>query len=399
LEANGLEWVQPFAPVAHPLDGGEVAVVERSVERTAEALGEDAGAYRKLLQYLVDDWEKLFEDLLRPIPVPPRYPVLLARFGLQAILPAASLARLSFRGEAARAVFAGMAAHSMLSLDRPLTGALGLVMTTMAHAVGWPMVRGGTQRLAEAMASHFSSLGGETRLNQQIDDFDELPPARAFLFDVTPRQLLNIAGKRLPAGYRRQLERFRYGVGVFKVDYALDGSIPWENENCNRAATLHIGGTFDEIVASEKTVWRGDHPEKPFVLLAQQSCFDPSRAPAGKHTAWAYCHVPHGSTVDMTGRITAQIERFAPGFRERILACHTYNTTEIQQYNPNYIGGDIYGGAQDLLQFFFRPVPRLNPYSTPAKGIYICSSSTPPGPGVHGMCGYHAAQVALSRGL
>jgi phytoene dehydrogenase-like protein len=323
----------------------------------------------------------------------------LARFGLPAILPAVFLARVAFRGEAARAFFAGMAAHSMLSLDRPLTAALGLVMTTMAHAVGWPMVGGGTQKIAEAMATYLQDLGGEIWLDREIEDYDELPPAKAYLFDVTPRQLLKIAGQRLPDGYRRQLERFHYGVGVFKVDYALEAPIPWESDNCSRAATVHVGGTLEEIFASEKAVWRGDHPEQPFVLLAQQSLFDPSRAPAGKHTAWAYCHVPHGSTVDMSGRITAQIERFAPGFRERILACHTYNTIEMQLYNPNYIGGDIYGGAQDLSQFFTRPVPRLNPYSTPLKGVYICSSSTPPGPGVHGMCGYHAARSALHAGL
>jgi phytoene dehydrogenase-like protein len=268
------------------------------------------------------------------------------------------------------------------------------MLSLLAHAVGWPMARGGSQKIAESMASYLIAIGGEIQTGHMVASMEELPAARAYLFDLTPRQVLKIAGERLPSGYRRQLEHFRYGVGVFKIDYALSQPIPWRDVQVSQAGTVHVGGTLAEIAASERAIWRGEHPEKPFVLLAQQSLFDSSRAPQGQHTAWAYCHVPNGSTIDMTSHIEAQIERFAPGFREVILARATLNAQEMESYNPNYVGGDINGGVQDLLQFFTRPVARWVPYSTPAPDIFICSSSTPPGGGVHGMCGYHAAQAA-----
>jgi phytoene dehydrogenase-like protein len=396
LEEHGLEWVQPSAPLAHPLDDGTAVVIERSVAATATAanLGRDARAYRALMGPLVRDWPKIGLNLLGPLRFP-RHPIALARFGLKALLPASLLAGMVFREERARAVFAGMAAHSMLPLDRAPTASFGLVLGALAHLVGWPVARGGSQQIAGAMASYLRSLGGEIAVGQRVESMEDIPRARSILFDLTPRQIVQIAGERLPGVYRRQLGRYRYGPGVFKVDYALDGPVPWEAAECLRASTVHLGGTLEEIAAAERAVWRGEHPEKPFVLLAQQSLFDTTRAPKGKHTVWAYCHVPHGSTFDMTERIEAQIERFAPGFGDRVLARHAMAAAEMQRYNPNYIGGDINGGVQDLRQLFTRPAISLVPYRTPAAGIYICSSSTPPGGGVHGMCGYHAARAAL----
>ncbi len=396
LEEHGLEWVQPSAPLAHPLDDGTAVVIERSVAATAtEAnLGRDAHAYRALMRPLVRDWPKIGLDLLGPLRFP-RHPVALARFGLKALLPAELLARVVFKEERARAIFAGMAAHSMMPLERPPTASFGLVLGALAHLVGWPVARGGSQQIAGAMASYLRSLGGEIAVGQRVESLEDIPPARAILFDLTPRQIVQIAGERLPWGYRRQLGRYRYGPGVFKVDYALDGPVPWMAAGCLRASTVHLGGTLEEIAAAERAVWRSEHPEKPFVLLGQQSLFDGTRAPEGKHTVWAYCHVPHGSTFDMTGRVEAQIERFAPGFRNRVLARHAMAAADMQRYNPNYIGGDINGGVQDLRQLFTRPTISLVPYRTPAEGIYICSSSTPPGGGVHGMCGYHAARAVL----
>jgi phytoene dehydrogenase-like protein len=319
----------------------------------------------------------------------------MARFGLNALQSARGLAERSFTGDYARAMFMGMAAHSMLPLEQPVSAAAGLVLGGLGHAVGWPMPRGGSQRIVDALAAYLRDLGGEIVANTEIRSLAELPQARAVLCDVTPRQLLALAGATLPDSYSRQLGRFRYGPGVFKVDFALDGPIPWRAAECLRAGTVHVGGTPEEIAAGERSVWRGVIPEQPFVLLAQQSLFDETRAPAGKHTAWAYCHVPHGSDVDMTERIEAQIERFAPGFRDCILARHTYSAVELESYNANYIGGDINGGVQDLRQLFTRPTVRVDPYSTPVSGLYICSSSTPPGGGVHGLCGYFAAQSAL----
>jgi phytoene dehydrogenase-like protein len=394
LGEHGLEWVHPPAPLAHPLDGGTAALLERSIGATGESLGEDAEAYRRLIEPIVNDWQRLEGSLLGPLRFP-KHPVALARFGLRAILPARLLTRTVFKGEHARALFAGMAAHSMLSLDQPLSGAFGLVLGALGHVVGWPVARGGSQKLADALVSYLRSLGGEVVTGWRVRSLDELPQARAVLLDVTPRQLLSIAGHQLRPLYRKQLRRYRYGPGVFKLDLALDGPIPWKSPECLRAGTVHIGGTLDEIAASEGAVSRGKHHPRPFVLVAQQSLFDPTRAPEGKHTFWAYCHVPNGSTVDMTARIEAQIERFAPGFRDRILARHVMSPADMQMHNANYIGGDINGGLQDLRQLFTRPVVRPIPYMTPADGVYICSSSTPPGGGVHGLCGWEAAQVAL----
>ena len=396
LADYGLAWVFPPAALAHPLDDGTAILVERSVAATAAQLGPDAGAYRRLLGALAADWRHVLAEMLGPLRFP-RHPLSMVRFGLPALLPAASLARTLFRGERARALFAGMAAHAMLPLTWPGTAAFGLMLGALAHAVGWPMARGGSQAIADALAAHLRRLGGEIVTGRPITAMSDLPPAAAVLFDVTPRQLEQIAGGRLPDAYRRKLRGYRYGPGVFKVDYALDGPAPWRAAACLQAGTVHIGGTLDEIAVAEAAIWRGEHPERPYVLLVQQTPFDPTRAPVGQHTAWAYCHVPHGSTMDMTARIEAQIERFAPGFRDRILARSTRHAAAMEAYNPNYIGGDINGGVQDLRQLFTRPVARLDPYTTPVKGLYLCSSSTPPGGGVHGMCGYWAAQSALRR--
>jgi phytoene dehydrogenase-like protein len=394
LAQHGLEWVYPPASLAHPLDDGTAVMVEGTVEQTAANLGPDAGAYRRLMEPLVDGWQGLLDDVLGPLRFP-SHALLMARFGLTALLPAATLARAVFRGERARAVFAGLAAHAMLPLTSPATAAIGLILGMLSHAIGWPMARGGSQRIADALGAHLESLGGEFHTDSPVHSTRDLPQARATLFDTSPRALVGISGDRLPAGYRDALLRFRYGPGVFKLDYALDGPIPWRAEECLRAGTVHLGGTLEEITESEAAVWQGEHPERPYVILAQQSLFDATRAPEGKHTAWAYCHVPHSSTEDMTGRVEAQIERFAPGFRDRILALSTMDASQMEAYNPNYVGGDINAGVQDLRQFFTRPVVRVNPYTTPVRGLYLCSSSTPPGGGVHGMCGTHAARAAM----
>jgi len=395
LEKRGLEWIHPQIPLAHPLDDGTAVVLERSIRQTSETLGPDAAAYQRLLTPLVANWSKLAEEMLGPLSIPPHYPFVLAGFGLRAMRSARSLAESLFSDERARALFAGMAGHSMLPLEKSLTAAFGLVLGITGHAVGWPITRGGSQRIADALADYLRSLGGEIITDWRVESLDELPPSRLILGDVTPRQLLHIAGHRLPDRYRRKLQSYRYGPGVFKLDLALDGPIPWKARTCARAGTVHVGGTLGEIAAAERAVWRGEHPEKPLILLAQQSLFDPTRAPQEKHTAWAYCHVPSGSSVDMTERIEAQIERFAPGFRDLILARSTKSAVEMEAYNPNYVGGDINGGVQDLTQHFNRPTFRLIPYSTPVKGLFLCSSSTPPGGGVHGMCGYYAARAAL----
>jgi phytoene dehydrogenase-like protein len=394
LAAHGLELAHPDAPLAHPLDGGDAVLLERSVDETAAGLGADGDAYRSLLGPLVREADALVELLLAPLPLPKR-PLLLTRFGLSGLLPAERLARWRFDGERARALFAGIAAHSIQPLGRPATAAYGLVLAVAAHAYGWPFARGGSQQLADALASCLRELGGEIRTGNRVESLAELPPARATLLDVTPRQLLALAGDRLPAAYARRLERYRYGPGVFKLDWALDGPIPWTAEACARAGTVHLGGTLAEIAAGEAEVWHGGHPERPFVLLAQATPFDPSRAPGGKHTAWAYCHVPHGSDADMTDAIERQVERFAPGFRDLVLGRSAMGPAAFEAYDANCVGGDINGGVQDLRQLWTRPVARLDPHSTPVDGLYLCSSSTPPGGGVHGMCGYHAARSAL----
>ena len=396
LAEHGLELVHPPAPLAHPLDDGTTAVLERSIEETGQTLGPDAESYRRLMSPLAKDADRLFADLLGPLKLP-RHPLSAARFGLRAIQPASMLARRWFRGRAARALIAGLAAHSILPLEWWTTSAVGLVLGVAAHTVGWPIVRGGSQGIADSLAAYFRSLGGEIVTGWRVESVDELPEARSVLLDVTPRQVVAMAGHRLPQGYLRSLGRFRYGAGVFKLDWALDGPIPWASPACARAGTVHLGGMLEEVEASESAVARGEHPERPFVLLSQPSLFDPTRAPPGGQTAWAYCHVPNGSTIDMTDRIESQVERFAPGFRDRIRARHAMAPLDFQAYNANYVGGDINGGAQDLRQLFTRPVARRVPYSTPLPWLYLCSSSTPPGGGVHGLCGYYAARAALQR--
>jgi phytoene dehydrogenase-like protein len=396
LVDHGVELVHPAAPFAHPLDDGTAAVVDRSVDVTADGLGrEDGRAYRTLVGPFVAGADRLMDALLRPLGL--RHPFLMARFGLQAIRSAASLSRARFRGEPARAMFAGAAAHSMVPLDHRATAGYGLGLIVSAHATGWPVARGGSQRVADAMASHLRSLGGEVVTGGRVDSLDQLPPSRVVLCDVTPRQFLAIAGARVPAAYRRRLEHYRYGPGVFKMDWALSAPVPWRARECDRAGTIHLGGTFDEIAASERAAWEGRTHESPFVLVVQPTRFDPTRAPAGRHTLWAYCHVPHGSIVDMTAAIERQIERFAPGFRDCVIARHAMGPAEMERRNANLIGGDIAGGAADLAQIFARPVLSLNPYKTPIEGVYLCSSSTPPGIGVHGMCGHLAAMAAMRR--
>ncbi len=397
LAQYGLEWIHPPTQLAHPLDDGSAGLLERSIEATSATLGPDAAAYNQFMTPLVADWPLIEHAFLGPLRLPPlfHHPFALGRFGLSALRSAQSLARQLFRGERARAIFAGMSAHSMLSLDQSTSAAAAMLLGVIGHVIGWPFPRGGSQKIVDALAAHLHTLGGEIVTGVEVKSIDALPPARALLFDVTPRQLIRIAGDHLSNGYKRALQRYRYGPGVFKIDYALDGPIPWKAEECLRAASVHLGGTLPEVAASEYQVTHGQHPEKPFVLLAQQSLFDETRVPAGKQTVWAYCHVPNGSTLDMTGRIEAQIERFAPGFRDCILARHITNPAALERYNANYIGGDINGGIQDLWQFFTRPTIRPVPYTTSAKNIFICSSSTPPGGGVHGMCGYFAAQAAL----
>jgi phytoene dehydrogenase-like protein len=394
LEEHGLEWVHPDAPLAHPFDDGPAAILELSVEETGATLGPDAVAYEKLMGPVVRDWDRIVGSLLGP-PRPPRHPFALARFGLFAIRSARGLARSLFEEERARGLFAGNAAHSFLPLEQPPSASFGLVLGALGHAGGWPFPKGGSQKIADALVSYLLALGGEVHTGVRVRSVDEVPQTRTVLFDVTPHQLLDIAGEHFTRLYRRALKRYRYGPGVFKVDFALDGPIPWKAQECLRAGTVHLGGTLDEISAGEAAVWRGEHPERPFILLAQHSLFDASRAPEGKHTVWAYCHVPNGSTFDMAGRIEDQIERFAPGFRDRVLAKNAMGPADLERSNANLIGGDINGGVMDFRQLFTRPMLRPNPYSTSAKGLYICSSSTPPGGGVHGMCGYFAARSAL----
>ena len=392
LAQHGLKWIQPELPLAHPLDDGSAAVLDRSLESTVQHLGVDGAAYRRIVAPLLSGWPDLVRELLAPMHVP-RNPLLFARFGLLAGWPASAIARLAFRTPAARALFAGVAAHSVAPLENLATAAIGWVLTIAAHAEGWPIPAGGSQQIANALAGYFQSLGGTISANTRIRSLDDLPREAIILCDVSPRQLLQLAGGRFPARFRRQLERYRYGPGVFKLDWALSDPIPWKAAECARAGTVHIGGTLEEITASERAAWRGANDERPFVLLAQPSLFDPSRAPTGKHTGWAYCHVPHASTVDMTERIEAQVERFAPGFRDTILARGKLFPADLERHNANLVGGNITGGAQTVRQLFLRPTAFF--YRTPLDGVYLCSASTPPGGGVHGACGFHAARTAL----
>ena len=396
LDEHGVEWIQPDAPLAHPLDGGRAAILERSVDATAATFGPDADAYRRLLGPFVDAGDALVEALMSPLALPPRHPLLLARYGAVGIRSATSVAR-RFGTDEPAALLTGMAGHSMLSLQAPITAGLGLFLGTLAHHVGWPMAKGGSRAIANALASIVAARGGTIECNQRITSLRALPRTRVTLLDITPRQLLDMDDDRLPRRYRKTLSRYRYGPGVFKIDWALDGPAPWTNPEIARAATVHLGGRAEEIVAAEREVQRGKNPEHPFTLFVQPSLFDTARAPAGRHTAWAYCHVPSGSTADRTDAIEAQVERFAPGFRDLILARHVYTSAQMELYDANYIGGDINGGVADLRQFFARPRLSLHPWATPIRDLYLCSSSTPPGGGVHGMCGWHAARLALRR--
>lgn len=396
LDHLGLELIQPDAPLAHPIDGGRAVVVERSVEATAAALGRDEKSYLRTFGPLVERAAELVPELLGPLR-PPRHPLALVRFGLPALRSATGFARSRFETPEARGLFGGVAAHSMLPLEASPTAGVGLLLMVLAHHVGWPLVKGGSQNIADALVEELYSLGGEVITNHEVRDIADLPRAAAYLFDVTPRQLVEIAGERLPARYRSRLGRYRYGPGVFKIDWALSEAVPWSAPGCRRAATVHLGWSLEELAASEVAANSGEHSSTPFTLVVQQSLFDPTRAPEGKHTLWAYCHVPSGSARDMTSVIEAQIERFAPGFRDTVLARQTCNAQEMAAYNANYVGGDINGGLQDLRQHFTRPVARVSPYTTPVKDIFLCSSSTPPGGGVHGMCGVFAARAALKR--
>jgi phytoene dehydrogenase-like protein len=390
-----LPMVESLAVVAHPFDDGTAALVRRSLDDTARELGPDADAYRELFAGALDAWPKLEREVLGPLVHLPRHPISLARFGLTALRSVKAVAESRFESERARAVFAGTGAHSFLPLDQTASASFAFVLLLMAHVGGWPFPRGGSQAIADALAERLRSLGGEIETGRKVTSLRELPKSDVILCDVTPRQLLGLAGDMLPLRYRRHLARWRYGPGAFKLDYALDDPIPWRAPEVAEAATVHVGGPLREIVASERDAWEGRHSERPFVLLAQHSLFDGTRAPAGKHTVWAYCHVPNGSTVDMRDKIEAQIERFAPGFKERILACSARTTADLERDNPNLVGGDISGGANTLRQLIARPAPRPVPYSTPVRGLYLCSASTPPGGGVHGMCGYLAAKAAL----
>lgn len=395
LADHGLEWVHPDAPLAHALEAGSPAL-ERSIEATGAGLGADGDAWRDLFGPLADDWEALADEALAPLHWP-RRPRPLIRLAARAARGGVSLARARFGTPPARALFAGIAAHGMVPLGEPPAAAVGLLLGAAGHAVGWPFPRGGADRIPAALASLLESLGGEIRTGREVTGLEQLPAARVVLLDLTPLQFLRIAGRQLSPRYRRKLAAFRYGPGVFKLDWALDGPIPWSAETCRRAGTVHVGGDLEEIGEAEAAVHRGEVARTPFVLVAQPTRFDPGRAPAGKHVAWAYCHVPNGWRRDATRAIEDQIERFAPGFRERILARSARGPREIEAENPNCVGGSIGGGAMDLRQALARPVSPFGPYSTPLRGVFLCSSSTPPGPGVHGMCGFHAAQAALAH--
>jgi phytoene dehydrogenase-like protein len=396
LERHGVDWIDPPAPLAHPFDDGTAALLLRSPADTAAGLGEDGAAWRRLMEPLLAGWEAILDDVLRPLRLP-RHPRATARFGLLAVRSAAGLARASFTGARARALFAGVAAHAVAPLDAPPTAAYGLVLALAAHAVGWPFPRGGAGRITGALAALLRARGGELTTSAPARRLEDLPPARAVLCDVTPRQLLALAGARLPAPYRARLARWRYGPGAYKLDWALSGPIPWRARECALAGTVHLGGTLEEIAAAERAAWQGEPPSRPFVLLAQPSLFDPTRAPPGRHVAWGYCHVPHGWGGDATALVEAQVERFAPGFRELVLARSVLGPRALEAHDPNLVGGDVGGGAATLLQTLLRPAPRLDPYATPVPGLFLCSASTPPGGGVHGMCGHLAARSALRR--
>jgi len=398
LARQGLELVHPEIALVHPLDGGRAGVMHQSVEATVAGLGADGKACDRLMGWTARRWPSLAPAILAPLVRVPRHPLTMAGFGLRAGLPATVLGR-AFSTDEAAGLFAGAAAHSFLPLSRPLTSAPALMLLASGHVAGWPAARGGSQSIADAMAKRLTELGGSIETGRAVRSLEDVPDSRAVLFDVTPRQLLRICGDALPDGYRKRLGRFRYGPGVFKIDYALSEPVPWTNAEARRAGSLHLGGTLKEIAAAEADVAAGRHPSRPFVLVAQPSLFDPTRAPAGQHTLWTYCHVPARSTLDMTGAIEAQIERFAPGFRDVVIARHTADSSWYEAYNPNMIGGDIAGGSHAGLQLILRPRPGVHPYKTPNPRLFMCSASTPPGGGVHGMCGMNAAEAALASVL
>lgn len=392
LEQHGLKWVYPTAALAHPFDNGSAALLYQSVEKTAATLGDDSRSYQRLMGDFVKKWEDLLEDVLAPLRLP-RHAFFFARFGLHAIRSARAIAHAYFRREPARTFFAGLAAHSMLPLEKLTTAGVGLMLAVLGHAAGWPFAQGGSQQLTNSLVSFLRSLGGQVITGVRVESLDQLPPAQTILLDVTPRQLLTIAAGRLPNSYRSKLERYRYGMAAFKLDWALHQPIPWRAKECLQAGTVHLGGSLHEISRSERAAWKGSPAERPFVLLSQPSLFDSTRAPVGKHTAWAYCHVPNGYTGDMTKAIEDQIERFAPGFRACIIARSVMSPAALEKHNPNLVGGDIGGGVALLSQLFLRPTASM--HRTPLPGMYLCSSSTPPGAGVHGMCGFFAAETAL----
>lgn len=396
LEKYGLEWIHSPNVLAHPLDGERAVLLNRSVDKTAAVLGKDEESYRRRIGGLLRHWDYFKSEFLRPVRFP-KHPLRLAKFGLPALLPAKILAQIAFKEPATRALFAGVAAHSALPLEAAGSSAFGLTLMLAGHHVGWPIPRGGAGAISQALMSHLRFLGGEIRMGIPVHNLAQLPPSRTVFLDLTPRQVVAVAGEKLGSWFSARLCRYRYGPGVFKVDWALNGPIPWKTREVGSAVTVHLGGTLQEISLSERKAWRNGVAERPFVLLAQPSLFDSTRAPSGKHTAWAYCHVPNGATVDITSRIEAQVERFAPGFRDLILARSVLSPSELERRNANLVGGDINGGAVNLSQLFLRPTARL--YSTSSRQLFICSSSTPPGGGVHGLCGYHAALEALNGPL
>ncbi|MEX0722909.1 MAG: NAD(P)/FAD-dependent oxidoreductase [Gracilimonas sp.] len=396
LEKFGLQFIHPEIPYVHPLDNGEAVAGYRSLDKTISELGGDGKAYQRIFEEFTDHWDYLTKDIFGTLRLP-KHPLLMARFGWYGLFSAKLLTNSLFKNPKTKALFAGCAAHSIIPLSKAFTASFGLVLGSSAHAVGWPVAKGGSASITTALAELFKTLGGEIVTDHEVRSLNDIPSSKTVLFDLTPNQIVKIAGEKLPKKYKQDLRNYKYGPGTFKIDWALSEPVPWQNELCKKAGTLHLGGTFKEIELSEQAVWKGEHSEKPYVLVSQPSLFDDTRAADGKHTLWAYCHVPNGSEKDMTEIIENQIERFAPGFRDTIISKHTMNSNEMESYNANYIGGDINGGAQLAKQLFGRPVLKWDPYKIPAEGFYICSSSTPPGGGVHGMSGYHAAQSVLKN--
>jgi len=396
LEKYGLEWVSPKVSVAHPLDGEPAVILSKSIEETAANLGIDKDRYQRLITPLADHFDWLVADSLKPLGIP-KHPFFLTKFGIKAALPATLFAKLFFKGDRAKALFAGCAGHSILPFEKMFTSALGLVFLASGHVIDWPVAKGGSQSISNALLKCYLSLGGKIEYSHKVTDLVQLPTARAYLFDTDPKQLSTIAKTALPESYRKRLNKYNYGAGTFKIDYALSEKIPWIDKRCADASTVHLGGTIEEITRGEAAAWKGKYEEQPYVLVAQQSHFDTTRSPKGQHTCWAYCHTPFNSNRDMSAEIENQIERFAPGFKDIILSKSSMNATRFHQYNPNYVGGSITGGSADITQLFTRPVARWNPYTTPNPAIFICSASTPPGGGVHGMCGYWAAKTVAKK--